>query len=76
MAFFSGLWLPLQFLPHWIQRIAPFLPSYHLAQLSYGTLGFPMDHMSTLAHCNALAGFTLLFLGIDWILFRYANLKS
>ena len=76
MAFFSGLWFPLQFLPHWIQRIAPFLPSYHLAQLSYGTLGFPMDHMSTLAHCNAIAGFTLLFLGIDWILFRYANLKS
>jgi hypothetical protein len=32
--------------------------------------------MSTFAHWNALAGFTLLLLGIDWMLFRYANLKS
>ena len=76
MSFFSGLWVPLTIFPAWVGKIGLFLPSYHLAQLSYGTLGFPMDHMSTLAHCNAIAGFTLLFLGIDWILFRYANLKS
>lgn len=76
MAFASGLWIPLMFLPHWVQKIALFLPSYHLAQLAFRALGFTADTMSAASHWNALAGFTLLFLGVDWILFRYSSMKS
>jgi ABC-2 type transport system permease protein len=76
MAYASGLWFPIMYLPHWVQKIAPMLPSYHLAQLGYRALGFSGDAMSNSAHWNAIAGFTLLFLGIDWILFRYASMKA
>jgi ABC-2 type transport system permease protein len=76
MSFFSGLWMPLQFLPHWVQKIAPFLPSYHLSQLAFNALGFPMDGMSAAAHWSALAGFSMIFLGIDWIAYRKANMKA
>jgi ABC-2 type transport system permease protein len=76
MAFCSGLWMPLEMLPHWIQKIAPFLPSYHLAQLAFRALGFQPDGMSTMAHWNALLGFTLVFLGIGWVTFRRASMKA
>jgi ABC-2 type transport system permease protein len=76
MAFFSGLWMPLFLLPHWIQKIAPFLPSYHLAQLAFRALGFQQPGMSDAGHWTALAGFTMLFLGIGWIAYRRANMKA
>lgn len=37
-AVLSGLWMPLEILPAFIQDIAPFLPTYHLAQLALGQL--------------------------------------
>jgi ABC-2 type transport system permease protein len=60
MAFLSGLWVPLQFLPKSIQSVATFLPSHHLAQLALGALDLPTKG-STLSHVAALAGVTLLF---------------
>jgi ABC-2 type transport system permease protein len=60
MAFLSGLWVPLQFLPKAVQGIATFLPSHHLAQLALGALDLPSKG-STLSHVAALAGVTLLF---------------
>jgi ABC-2 type transport system permease protein len=33
MSFLSGLWVPIRFMPHWLQGIAPLLPTYHLSQL-------------------------------------------
>ena len=41
LSFASGLWLPLSFLPDLIQKIAPYLPSYHLGQLAWNTVGSP-----------------------------------
>jgi ABC-2 type transport system permease protein len=38
MVIASGLWIPLDFLPAFIQNIAPFLPTYHLAQLALAQL--------------------------------------
>jgi ABC-2 type transport system permease protein len=76
MAFCSGLWMPLQFLPRWIQAIAPFLPSYHLAQLAFTALGFPGDGMGNARHWFALVGFTMVFLGIGWTAYRKANMKA
>ena len=41
MSFLSGLWLPLQFLPHSVARFAPLWPSWHLAQLGAAVIGEP-----------------------------------
>jgi ABC-2 type transport system permease protein len=60
MAFLSGLWFPVQFLPKFIQELAPFLPAHHLAQLALGALDLP-SRGGTGAHVMALAGVTLVF---------------
>lgn len=38
-AFASGLWIPVQVLPGWLQAVAPWLPPYHLGQLALWTVG-------------------------------------
>ncbi len=63
MAFLSGLWMPIEFLPPFIQRIAEFLPTYHYAQLVLGTLGAQALAPAT-THMLVLAGCTLLFLAL------------
>jgi len=60
MAFASGLWMPLAFLPHFIQQIAPILPPYHLAQLALGTVG--LSGTAAFTHVLALLAFTVAFL--------------
>ena len=66
MSFLSGLWVPLQFLPKFLQRVAPVFPTYHLAQMMYGTLGAPSRGTLT-QHLLGLLGFTLVMGGITWI---------
>ena len=39
MAFAGGMWIPVDFLPDTIQAIAPYLPTYHYAQLALGAVG-------------------------------------
>ena len=36
MSFLSGLWVPLQLLPHALAQLAPLWPAWHLAQLAFG----------------------------------------
>jgi ABC-2 type transport system permease protein len=69
MSFLSGLWIPIKFMPHWLQRIAPALPTYHLSQLMLRIFGYG-DSMSRTTHWNALIGFTLLMLGLSWLIFH------
>jgi ABC-2 type transport system permease protein len=69
MSFLSGLWVPIRFLPHALQLIAPAFPTYHLAQLMYGALGAE-SWGSTRNHWLSLLGFTCLMLGVTWIAFR------
>jgi ABC-2 type transport system permease protein len=38
MVIASGLWVPLDLMPGFVQAIAPFLPTYHLAQLALAQL--------------------------------------
>lgn len=61
MSFCSGLWLPLQLLPKFLQHAAPFLPPYHLGQLALKQVGFGSSG-SALPHVAALAAFTVVFL--------------
>ncbi|HEY9137102.1 MAG TPA: ABC transporter permease [Terriglobus sp.] len=69
MSFLSGLWVPLKFLPHIMQQIAPIFPTYHLAQMMYSTLGAPSDGTIT-SHLLGLFGFTFIMLGITWLAYQ------
>ena len=41
MAFLSGLWLPLQYMPQFLQDSAAIWPAYHLGQMALSTVGAP-----------------------------------
>jgi ABC-2 type transport system permease protein len=69
MSFLSGLWIPIRFMPHWLQGVAPALPTYHLSQLMLHIFGYA-DAMSLATHWNALIGFTFVMLGLSWLTFH------
>ncbi len=75
MSFLSGLWIPLRFLPHILQAIAPIFPTYHLAQLMYASLGAPTAGNS-LSHWLSLLGFTFVMLGVTWMAYRRLEQNS
>jgi ABC-2 type transport system permease protein len=75
MSFASGFWMPVNYLPHWLQVITPALPTYHLAQLALNIFGYAQSG-SMLIHWEALAGFTLLMLGAAWIIFTRGEGKA
>ena len=60
MSFASGLFIPVQFLPSLFQKIAPVLPTYHYAQLTWDALGQASESLGTAA--LALAGWTVVLL--------------
>lgn len=66
MAFCSGLWIPVNFLPKFLQSAAPALPPYHLAQAALAILQQPSTGTLT-GHAAALTGFTVVFLGLAWL---------
>lgn len=75
MSFASGFWMPVNYLPHWLQVITPALPTYHLAQLALNIFGYAQSG-GMLIHWEALAGFTLLMLGAAWIIFTRGEAKA
>lgn len=75
MSFCSGLWMPIDVLPHWLQKIAPVLPTYHFAQLALNVFGYARSS-ATLMHWEALAGFTCLMLGASWLIFTRSEAHS
>ncbi len=72
MSFMSGLWIPIEVLPHWLQKVAPVLPTYHLAQAMLGIFRYAQPG-SMASHWLALLGFTLLMLGTSWLVFQRAE---
>jgi len=54
MSFASGLWVPLEALPKFVQNIAPALPPYHLGRMALRILGF--GSTSVFVHAAVLAG--------------------
>jgi ABC-2 type transport system permease protein len=70
MSFCSGLWIPMFLLPHVLQTVAHILPPFHISQLALRVVGMSRDTSSFASHIQALAGFTLLFLGIAVVLYR------
>ena len=41
LSFFGGLWMPVDQLPHWMQAVAQYLPTYWFSRLAIHALGFP-----------------------------------
>jgi ABC-2 type transport system permease protein len=72
MSFASGLWMPIDVLPHIVQKIALVLPTYHLSQLML-TIFHYQDHTSAASHWNALIGFTAIMLGLGWMRFNHSQ---
>jgi len=69
MAFGSGLWIPVQALPGFLQKTAPALPPYHLAQLALKTIGADLGRPAAL-HVGALAAVTVVSLCLAWLGYR------
>jgi ABC-2 type transport system permease protein len=74
LSYCSGLWIPLPYLPHWIQKIAPASPMYHLVQLMQSSFhdGYRMQGTAT-GHILWLTAFTLAMLGGGWAVFQRAE---
>ncbi len=65
----SGLWMPLEMLPAGVQQVAPWLPTYHLAQLALAQ----MDGRLGLEHAAALLAFAALAAGAATVAYRHAR---
>ena len=64
----SGLWIPMEALPWWWQRAAVALPPYHYGRLALSAVGIDSPWPSAV-HVAALAGATMLALGIAYVSF-------
>jgi ABC-2 type transport system permease protein len=60
MAFLSGLWIPIMFLPKPVQTLAYWLPPYHFSQLALHVTGGSRGE-SVLGHVGAMAAAAVLF---------------
>ena len=74
MGFLSGQWVPIDFLPHAVQKIAAFLPAYHFSQLALGIIG--AGRGTAQSHIGALAVYSLLFLILAAIGYRLDEGKT
>jgi len=68
MSFLSGLWIPIEVMPKFLQKIAPALPPYHLGRLALIATGAAKG--SAAPHIAVLLGFTALFLAGATIAYR------
>lgn len=69
LSFLSGLFVPLQSLPEIVQKLAPYLPSYHTGQLGWTLLGAG-DGKGFGPHLLWLLGYTIAFTLLALIAYR------
>lgn len=69
MAFISGLWMPIMFLPQSIQKAALWMPQYHFSQLALSTIGASRGEPLAL-HIGVMVAATVLFSGLAWVGYR------
>ena len=74
MSFGSGLFMPLAFLPPFVKSFAPYLPSYHLAQLAWTSVGAPGE--SAARAFGWLAAYFVLFAAVALRAYRREERKS
>jgi ABC-2 type transport system permease protein len=75
MSFCGGLWVPIIFLPHFMQKLAVLLPTYHLSQLMLSSFGYASAGTAT-SHWLGLLGFTMVVLGVASIAIRRIERNS
>jgi ABC-2 type transport system permease protein len=75
MSFCGGLWVPIMFLPHFLQKAAVLLPTYHLSQLMLSAFGYASAG-TTMSHWLGLLGFTMVVLGVAAIALRRMEQNS
>jgi len=70
MSFASGLFIPVAQLPSFIQKVAPYLPTYHYGQIAWNAVGAPTESMEKAVIWLAiwtvlLFGLALRFIRLD-----------
>lgn len=69
MMFLSGILIPYDYFPIWLQQVAHFLPAFHAVQLALSTMdsaaGEPIIY-----HILVLMGFTVCFLLLGVLVYR------
>jgi ABC-2 type transport system permease protein len=68
MSFASGVFVPLQFLPSFVRDIAPYMPTYHLAQLAWNSVGVKAESPWTSAAW--LLGYAVVFFALTFYAIR------
>jgi ABC-2 type transport system permease protein len=69
LSFLSGLWIPIFMLPKPLQKLAFFLPPFHLSQLALGAVGSNRGGPG-FVHVIALVISTIIFLSVAYAGFR------
>jgi len=69
LSFLSGLWIPIFLLPKVLQRLAFFLPPFHLSQLALSAVGSNLGGPATV-HVIMLVLSTAIFLAVAYAGFR------
>jgi ABC-2 type transport system permease protein len=64
MAFASGIFIPIDQMPDFIQKLAPWLPLYHYAQLGWGVVGHANESLSRTALALGIWTVILLVLAV------------
>jgi ABC-2 type transport system permease protein len=65
----SGLWMPLEIMPRFVQTLAPFLPTYHLGRLAVAQVtGDPAG-----VHALALVAMALVMAAAAAVSYRFAR---
>jgi ABC-2 type transport system permease protein len=62
MSFASGLFIPVAQLPAVIQKVAPYLPTYHYGQIAWNAVGAPTESMESAVIW--LGAWTVLFFAL------------
>ena len=74
LAFASGIFIPITYLPDFVQKIAPYLPTYKLDQLALSAVGAQADPASK--DIQGLLIFTVLFAVLALRAYRRAEQRS
>ncbi len=83
LSFLGGLWMPVEQLPHWLQAVAQYLPTYWFSRLALHAVFSPAELVafgskptSTLLAYAVLAGYTVVLLGISARLWAVSEAKA
>jgi ABC-2 type transport system permease protein len=69
LSFASGLFMPLQMLPQFVQKLAPYLPSYHVGEMGWNTIGSG-DGRGVWPHLLWIGAYSAVFVVLALVAYR------